>query len=111
MASIGGVSIGSRSWRERLVIGFLPRPQGVGSGFVGAHARVARSRSASSRLSPGTLLIAHAIEEVIREGAAIFDFLRGQERYKYFWGAGDAWSFVRRLTAPAPAGLGRRCAR
>jgi CelD/BcsL family acetyltransferase involved in cellulose biosynthesis len=38
-------------------------------------------------LSPGTLLIAHAIEQAIGEGAQEFDFLRGQEAYKYLWGA------------------------
>lgn len=39
--------------------------------------------------SPGALLIAHAMEEAIREGAREFDFLRGQESYKYEWGAKD----------------------
>ena len=38
-------------------------------------------------ISPGTLLIAHAIETAIREGSAIFDFLRGEEHYKKLWGA------------------------
>ena len=38
---------------------------------------------------PGTLLVAHAIEEAIREGAREFDFLRGSEAYKYKWGAVD----------------------
>jgi CelD/BcsL family acetyltransferase involved in cellulose biosynthesis len=42
-----------------------------------------------SDVSPGTLLIGHAIERAIGEGAAEFDFLRGQERYKYSWGAKD----------------------
>jgi CelD/BcsL family acetyltransferase involved in cellulose biosynthesis len=40
-----------------------------------------------AEVSPGTLLIGHAIEEAIREGADRFDFLRGQERYKSLWGA------------------------
>jgi CelD/BcsL family acetyltransferase involved in cellulose biosynthesis len=30
-------------------------------------------------LSPGTLLIAHAIEDALREGAVCLDFLRGEE--------------------------------
>jgi CelD/BcsL family acetyltransferase involved in cellulose biosynthesis len=38
-------------------------------------------------LSPGTLLIGHAIDEAMREGHRAFNFLRGQERYKYSWGA------------------------
>jgi CelD/BcsL family acetyltransferase involved in cellulose biosynthesis len=44
---------------------------------------------AFSQFSPGTLLIGHAIEEAIRESATEFDFLRGQEKYKYAWGAKD----------------------
>lgn len=42
-----------------------------------------------SQLSPGNLLIGHAINEAIREGATEFNFLRGQEKYKYDWGAQD----------------------
>jgi CelD/BcsL family acetyltransferase involved in cellulose biosynthesis len=41
------------------------------------------------RLSIGTLIVAHAIEQAVREGAATFDFLRGAEEYKYAWGAAD----------------------
>jgi CelD/BcsL family acetyltransferase involved in cellulose biosynthesis len=44
---------------------------------------------ACAQLSPGTLLIAHAIEQAIAEGATAFDFLRGAEPYKYRWGAVD----------------------
>jgi CelD/BcsL family acetyltransferase involved in cellulose biosynthesis len=42
--------------------------------------------------SPGTVLIGHAIEEAVREGAREFDFLRGREPYKYEWGAVDRWN-------------------
>lgn len=42
--------------------------------------------------SPGTILIAHAIESAVLEGASEFHFLRGQERYKYEWGAIDRWN-------------------
>jgi len=41
------------------------------------------------RQSIGTLLVAHAIEEAVRDGATTFDFLRGAEEYKYAWGATD----------------------
>jgi CelD/BcsL family acetyltransferase involved in cellulose biosynthesis len=41
------------------------------------------------RLSPGTVLTGHAIAEAIREGCSEFDFLRGNEAYKYAWGAVD----------------------
>jgi CelD/BcsL family acetyltransferase involved in cellulose biosynthesis len=42
-----------------------------------------------ARYSPGTVLTAHAIEDAIRLGAAEFDFLRGDEPYKYAWKAAD----------------------
>jgi CelD/BcsL family acetyltransferase involved in cellulose biosynthesis len=51
-------------------------------------------------LSPGMLLIGHAIEQAIIEGAHEFDFLRGQEAYKYAWGALDRETFHLRV-APA----------
>lgn len=38
-------------------------------------------------LSPGTLLVGHAIARAQAEGAAVFDFLRGAEPYKLRWGA------------------------
>jgi CelD/BcsL family acetyltransferase involved in cellulose biosynthesis len=44
-------------------------------------------------LGPGTLLIAHAIEQARLEGAAAFDFLRGAEPYKYRWGAASRPTF------------------
>lgn len=49
------------------------------------------------RYSLGSLLVAHAIEEAIREKANEFDFLRGAEPYKYRWGAQNRVSFCRRL--------------
>lgn len=52
---------------------------------------------AYSNLSPGTLTLAHAVEDAIREGARHFDFLRGRESYKYLWGASDTPTFRRRL--------------
>lgn len=47
--------------------------------------------------SPGTVVIAHAIEEAVREGAGEFDFLRGGEAYKYAWGAKDRRNRHRRF--------------
>ena len=40
-------------------------------------------------LSLGMLMVGHALEEAIRDGVSEFDFLRGQEAYKYAWGAKD----------------------
>jgi CelD/BcsL family acetyltransferase involved in cellulose biosynthesis len=50
---------------------------------------------------PGTLLVAHAIEQARAEGASAFDFLRGREAYKYRWGAVDEPRFTfRRRRVP-----------
>ena len=49
------------------------------------------------RLSIGTLIVAQAIEEAVREGATTFDFLRGAEEYKYAWGATDRISARRQI--------------
>jgi CelD/BcsL family acetyltransferase involved in cellulose biosynthesis len=42
-----------------------------------------------ARYSLGTLLTGRAIELAIGEGAVEFDFLRGDEPYKYIWGAAN----------------------
>ena len=41
---------------------------------------------ASAALSPGLVLLAHLIEDAILRGKRTFDFLRGEERYKYEFG-------------------------
>jgi CelD/BcsL family acetyltransferase involved in cellulose biosynthesis len=55
------------------------------------------------RLSPGMLLVGRAVEAAIAEGFMVADFLRGRERYKYFWGAEDQPTFRRRLVPPCAA--------
>ncbi|MBV9859176.1 MAG: GNAT family N-acetyltransferase [Alphaproteobacteria bacterium] len=52
-----------------------------------------------ARVSPGAQLVAHAIEEAISEGARAFHFLRGDESYKYAWGARDQWNTARTFRA------------
>jgi CelD/BcsL family acetyltransferase involved in cellulose biosynthesis len=42
---------------------------------------------AAAPYSPGTLLIADAMERAAAEGCQVFDFLRGAEAYKSRWGA------------------------
>ena len=51
--------------------------------------------------SPGTLTIGTAIEAAAADGVRSFDFLRGQEAYKYAWGAVDVWT-QRRTFEPIP---------
>lgn len=43
-------------------------------------------------LSPGSLMIWHALTASLEEGLEAFDFLRGAEPYKYRWGAQDRWN-------------------
>ncbi len=49
--------------------------------------------------SPGVVLIGGVIEEAIAEGCTKFDFLRGQEAYKFKWGAQLRFNFRRLLVA------------
>jgi CelD/BcsL family acetyltransferase involved in cellulose biosynthesis len=49
------------------------------------------------KLSIGTILVAHAVEQAVRDGATTFDFLRGAEEYKYAWGAADRMNRRRQL--------------
>jgi CelD/BcsL family acetyltransferase involved in cellulose biosynthesis len=44
---------------------------------------------AYERMSPGSLLIQHGIEQAIAERVKRIHFLRGREAYKYHWGATD----------------------
>ncbi len=45
------------------------------------------------QLSPGAVIIEHAIGEAISEGRREFDFLRGNEAYKYLWGCRDRQNY------------------
>ena len=54
------------------------------------------------QLSPGTILIGAAIEQAAIDGATAFHFLRGDEPYKYRWGAQDMPT-QRRILTRTPA--------
>jgi len=49
------------------------------------------------KLSPGTVIVDHAIEQAVSDGGTTFDFLRGAEDYKYAWGAADRLNRRRQL--------------
>ena len=49
-------------------------------------------------VSPGTLLVGALLEQAAAEGRTEADFLRGQEAYKYAWGAVDQPNHACRLT-------------
>jgi CelD/BcsL family acetyltransferase involved in cellulose biosynthesis len=68
-----------------------PRPRRRAYYYIGGF------HPAYDQLSPGTLVIHHAVQEATHEGAAAFDFLRGRETYKYAWGAQDTPTFRRRF--------------
>jgi len=69
----------------------------IGSAIVGAYYGFRHRERAYAYLmgfdpeyafvSPGTILFAHALEEAVREGAREMDLLRGDDRYKFGWGA------------------------
>jgi len=83
----------------RLLIG--DRVAAVYYGFVAkstAYAYLGGFDLSQPRLSPGTQIIAYAIEQAIAEGVARFDFLRGDEAYKYAWGAVDRHKISLRLS-------------
>lgn len=50
-----------------------------------------------ARLSPGTILLGHMIDQAVAEGRRKLHFLRGAESYKYAWGARDRMNTTRRL--------------
>ena len=54
---------------------------------------------AQAFVSPGTLLLGAMLEQATAEGRVEAHFLRGQESYKYAWGAVDRWNAAGR---PAP---------
>lgn len=57
-----------------------------------------------SKYSVGMLILAHAIEPSIAEGATEFDFLQGEEAYKERWMTGCREDVRARAAAPHPRG-------
>lgn len=50
-----------------------------------------------AKKSVGAISIGYAVQRSIESGCDAFDFLQGQEPYKYTWGACDQGCFVRRI--------------
>ncbi|TPJ40166.1 GNAT family N-acetyltransferase [Mesorhizobium sp. B2-4-2] len=91
----------ARDLTRRWVLAIDGKPIGAYYGFHHrgrAYAYLGGFDPAYAEESPGAILVGHAIAESIREGAREFDFLRGQEPYKYGWGAGDRWTMRRTWT-------------
>ncbi len=53
---------------------------------------------ACASLAPGIVLLAHVIRDAIERGIAVFDFLRGEEPYKYAFGPAPEDLFNVRVT-------------
>ena len=49
-------------------------------------------------LSPGAQVLGHLIDQAVRSGECAIDLLRGQEGYKYQWGAQDQQTYRLRLS-------------
>jgi CelD/BcsL family acetyltransferase involved in cellulose biosynthesis len=47
--------------------------------------------------SVGSIVIGYAVQRAIESGREAFDFLQGQESYKYTWGARDVPCFARTI--------------
>jgi CelD/BcsL family acetyltransferase involved in cellulose biosynthesis len=71
------------------------------------HAYLQGIDPALARFSPGSVLVAAAIEGAVADGARELDMCRGGEPYKYRWGAVDRPTFRLELpprpAAPAPS--------
>jgi CelD/BcsL family acetyltransferase involved in cellulose biosynthesis len=57
-----------------------------------------------ARFSPGTVLTGFAIEDALDRGSHTFDFLRGDEPYKYTWGASNRVNHRRLIWRAGSAG-------
>lgn len=82
LARAGWARLWFLDWNGSPVAAFLCLEYGTtvglyNSGFDPAHAR----------LAPGIVLLAHVIRDAIDRGVPTFDFLRGEEPYKYAFGA------------------------
>jgi CelD/BcsL family acetyltransferase involved in cellulose biosynthesis len=90
-----------RAWELRLdgtcLAAMYALADAPGAGHRRAYYYIGGFDPAHAALSPGTLLIGHAIEAARAEGLSAFDFLRGAEPYKYRWGAVDQPMLTLRL--------------
>ena len=81
LAAAGWARLWFLDWNGAAVASFLcfEHAGSVGlynSGFDPTHAK----------LAPGIVLLAHVIRDAIERGVPVFDFLRGEESYKYAFG-------------------------
>jgi CelD/BcsL family acetyltransferase involved in cellulose biosynthesis len=91
----------ARGWLRVYLLRIARRVAAVYYGFLAkerAYYYLGGFDPALDAVSPGHLIVFHALTEAVREGARELDFLRGREPYKYAWGAKDRPQYRRRLT-------------
>jgi CelD/BcsL family acetyltransferase involved in cellulose biosynthesis len=91
----------ARGWLRLHALCIAGRVVAVHYGFVAkgrGYSYIGGFDPESEKVSPGGLVVEHAIREALREGAREFDFLRGREPYKYAWGAVDRPQYRRRMS-------------
>lgn len=62
-------------------------------------------RSATGNVTAGDLLVQRAVERAVREGLAVYDFLKGAEPYKFRWANGVVQSLNVRMYRKSAAGV------
>jgi CelD/BcsL family acetyltransferase involved in cellulose biosynthesis len=90
----------ARGWLRVYLLRVARRIAAVYYGFLAkrrAYYYLGGFAAAFDAVSPGHLIVLHALTEAVREGARELDFLRGREPYKYAWGAKDRPQYRRRL--------------
>ncbi len=80
------LKVGSQRAAAYMNFDYDNRIWGYNAGFSNAHAR----------LSPGWLMMAEMMQRSIEAGKTVFDFMRGDEEYKYRFGAVNR--YVKKLT-------------
>ena len=81
LAAAGWARLWFLAWEGTPIASFLCLEYGESVGLNNAGFDPVRAR-----LAPGIVLLAHVIRHAIERGIPAFDFLRGEEPYKYAFG-------------------------
>ena len=86
---------------RRIVAGILHLNQGKKRDYY----MMAADRSFSDRLSIGNVIIGLSIMNAIKDGCITYDFLKGDEDYKFSWSNGGTQLLAYRFFRKTPVGL------
>jgi CelD/BcsL family acetyltransferase involved in cellulose biosynthesis len=81
LAAAGWARLWFLDWNGAAVASFLCLEHGGSVGLYNSG-----FDPAQAKLAPGIVLLAHVIQDAIERGVPVFDFLRGEEPYKYAFG-------------------------